>query len=109
MRKESSIVGDRSKESSKVLIMDNPFGKISSEHLLKPVMEIAKKYNTQLLCFTAQKGDNIYNEFENIYHLNLELIRASKTRLLTAERVVTANIERDVYMQSVQLKLVPFN
>lgn len=109
MRKESSIIGDRSKESSKVLIMDNPFGKISSEHLLKPVMEIAKKYNTQLLCFTAQKGDNIYNEFENIYHLNLEVLRTSKTRLLTSERVVTANIERDVYMQSAQLKLEPFN
>ena len=109
MRKESSIIGDTFKESSKVLIMDNPFGKISSEHLLKPVMAIAKKYNTQLLCFTAQKGDNIYNEFENIYHLNLEILRASKTRLLTAERVVTGNIERDVYMQSTQLKLLPFN
>lgn len=109
MRKESSLIGDRTKESSKVLIMDNPFGKISSEHLLKPVMEIAKKYNTQLLCFTAQKGDNIYNEFDNIYHLNLEVIHSLKTRILTAEREVRGNVERDVYMQSAQLKLLSFD
>ncbi|RDY28414.1 hypothetical protein CHL78_005820 [Romboutsia weinsteinii] len=109
MRKESSLIGDRTKESSKVLIMDNPFGKISSEHLLKPVMEIAKKYNTQLLCFTAQKGDNIYNEFDNIYHLNLELILSSKTKILTAEREVRGNVEKDAHMQSSQLKLLSFD
>lgn len=107
MRKEGSTIGDRIKESSKVLIMDNPFGKISSEHLLKPVMEIAKKYNTQLLCFTAQKGDNIYNEFSNIYHLNLEVIRSLKTRILTSSRTISKTVDKkDVYLQSSQLKLL---
>ena len=49
------------------MIMDNPFGEISSPHLLKPMMEMAKKTNTQLICFTDHKGDAIYSCFDNIY------------------------------------------
>lgn len=59
------------KESSKVLVMDNPFAQTSSEHLLKPLIEIAKKSNTQLICLTGLGGDSIYNRFDNIYVLNL--------------------------------------
>lgn len=59
------------KESSKVLLMDNPFAQTSSEHLLKPLMEIARKSNTQLICLSGLGGDSIYNRFDNIYVLNL--------------------------------------
>jgi len=59
------------KESSKVLVMDNPFAQTSSEHLLKPLIEIAKKSNTQLICLSGLGGDSIYNRFDNIYVLNL--------------------------------------
>ncbi len=58
------------KEEGKVLIMDNPFAQTSSEHLLKPLMEISKKSNTQLICLSALGGDSIYNRFDNIYVLN---------------------------------------
>ncbi len=58
------------KEEGKVLIMDNPFAQTSSEHLLKPLIDIAKKSNTQLICLTALGGDSIYNRFDNIYILN---------------------------------------
>ena len=51
--------------------MDNPFAQTSSAHLLKPLMDIAKKSNTQLICLTALGGDSIYNRFDNIYVLNL--------------------------------------
>lgn len=57
-------------ESGKVLVTDNPFAQTSSAHLLKPLMEIAKKSNTELICFTALGDDAIYNRFENIYVLN---------------------------------------
>lgn len=56
----------------KVLIMDNPFGPITSEHLLKPLFEISKKYNTQLICLTDVKGHTIYDRFNLIYSLNIE-------------------------------------
>ncbi|AGK98602.1 hypothetical protein [Clostridium pasteurianum] len=70
MRKDDSDIFSR-KESGKVLIMDNPFAQTSSAHLLKPLVDIAKKSNTQLICLTGLGGDSIYNRFDNIYVLNL--------------------------------------
>ena len=57
--------------NSKVLVMDNPFAQTNADHLLKPLMEIAKKSNTQLVCLSGLGGDSIYNRFDNIYVLNL--------------------------------------
>ncbi|HEY9060655.1 MAG TPA: hypothetical protein VIO64_09170 [Pseudobacteroides sp.] len=57
---------------SKVLIMDNPFGPITSEHLLKPLFEISRKYNTQLICLTDLKEHSIFDRFNLIYSLNIE-------------------------------------
>jgi hypothetical protein len=38
---------------STVLILDNPFGKASTKHVLDPIFEIADKLNFQLICFAA--------------------------------------------------------
>lgn len=58
-------------EEGKVLIMDNPFAQTYSAHLLKPLMEMAKKTNTQLICLSGLGGDSIYNRFDNIYVVKL--------------------------------------
>lgn len=58
-------------EEGKVLIMDNPFAQTNAEHLLKPLMDMAKKTNTQLICLSGLGGDSIYNRFDNIYVLNV--------------------------------------
>lgn len=58
-------------EEGKVLIMDNPFAQTNAEHLLKPLMEMARKTNTQLICLSGLGGDSIYNRFDNIYVLKL--------------------------------------
>lgn len=58
-------------EEGKVLIMDNPFAQTHNEHLLKPLMEMARKTNTQLICLSAIGGGPIYNRFDNIYVLKL--------------------------------------
>ena len=55
----------------KVLVMDNPFAQTNASHLLKPLMDMAKKANTQLICLTGLGGESIYNRFDNIYVLNL--------------------------------------
>jgi chromosome segregation ATPase len=55
---------------TKSLIMDNPFGKMSSEHLLKTVFALAKQYNLQVVCFTDLKNNAIFNRFNLIYALN---------------------------------------
>lgn len=47
--------------------MDNPFAQTNAEHLLKPLIDIAKKSNTQLICLTGLGEECIYNRFDNIY------------------------------------------
>jgi hypothetical protein len=59
------------KEEGKVLVMDNPFAQTNANHLLKPLMDIARKNNTQLICLSGLGGESIYNRFDNIYVLNL--------------------------------------
>ena len=58
-------------EEGKVLLMDNPFAQTNAAHLLKPLIELAKKNNTQLICLSGLGGDSIYSRFENIYSLSL--------------------------------------
>lgn len=70
MRKNDSDIL-KNYQDSKVIIMDNPFAQTNAEHLLKPLMDIAKKSNTQLIAFSGLKGDSIYNRFDNIYVLDL--------------------------------------
>lgn len=70
MRKDDAdIFADRNE--GKVLVMDNPFAQTNAAHLLKPLMDMAKKTNTQLICLSGLGGDSIYNRFDNIYVLNL--------------------------------------
>jgi hypothetical protein len=61
----------RRKEESKVLIMDNPFGPITSGHLLKPMFDIARKYNTQLICLSDIKQGSVLNSFDLIYMIKI--------------------------------------
>lgn len=70
MRKDDTdFFADRNE--GKVLVMDNPFAQTNASHLLKPLMDMAKKANTQLICLTGLGGESIYNRFDNIYILNL--------------------------------------
>lgn len=70
MRKEDTDIF-MDKNEGKVLLMDNPFAQTNAEHLLKPLMNLAEKTNTQLICLTGLGGESIYNRFDNIYVLNL--------------------------------------
>ncbi len=63
------------KNEGKVLLMDNPFAQTNAEHLLKPIMDMARKNNTQLICLTGLGGESIYGRFDNIYVLNLVMAR----------------------------------
>lgn len=70
MRKDDSdLFADHNE--GKVLLMDNPFAQTNASHLLKPLMDMAKKTNTQLICLSGLGGESIYNRFDNIYVLNL--------------------------------------
>ena len=94
-RDDTDIFAD--KNEGKVLIMDNPFA-----HLLIPLMDMAKKSNTQLICLTGLGGESIYNRFDNIYVLNLiaaslrggaQYLKAEHKRGKEPDELVTARIE----------------
>lgn len=56
-------------KDSKVILMDNPFARTSSEHLLKAVMDIAKTFDIQLICLSDLSQSSITNRFALIYQL----------------------------------------
>ncbi len=61
----------RRNQDTKVLVMDNPFGPITSAHLLQPLFQIAKRYNTQLICLTDIKSNAVWDCFNVIYLLKI--------------------------------------
>ncbi len=101
MRKDDTdIFAD--KNEGKVLVMDNPFAQTNASHLLKPLMDVAKKTNTQLVCLTGLGGDSIYNRFDNIYVLNLiaanlrsgmQYLKADHLRGNEPETMIVSQIE----------------
>lgn len=71
--------------SSGVLILDNPFGEITTAYLLEPVFEIAEHFNVQLICLTALKDVNIRNSFSNVIKLFVRSQSLSDKEILTHE------------------------
>lgn len=99
-RDETDLFADRNE--GKVLVMDNPFAQTNAEHLLKPLMDMADKMNTQLICFSGLGGDSIYGRFDNIYVLNLvasnlrggmQYLRGEHRRGTEEETLVSSQIE----------------
>ncbi|HBW34767.1 hypothetical protein [Desulfosporosinus sp. BICA1-9] len=78
---------DEEKDSS-VLVMDNPFGPISSEHLLNPLFEIAKKHRTQLICLSDLKQNSIMNCFNLIYMLKVRTSAIGSNEYLKFEELI---------------------
>lgn len=101
-RDDSDFFAD--KNEGKVLVMDNPFAQTNAVHLLKPLMDMAKKTNTQLICLSGLGGESIYNRFDNIYVLNLiaaslrnsvqylrtEHVKGTETETVIASRIQVA-------------------
>ena len=99
-RDESDLFADRNE--GKVLLMDNPFAQTNASHLLRPLMEMAKKTNTQLICLSGLGGESIYNRFDNIYVLNLiaaglhsgmQYVKAEHMRGRETETMLVSQIE----------------
>jgi hypothetical protein len=99
-RDETDIFADRNE--GKVLLMDNPFAQTNAAHLLKPLMDMAKKTNTQLICLSGLGGESIYNCFDNIYVLKLiaanlrndmQYLKAEHMRGSEEETMILSQIE----------------
>ncbi|MFJ8064517.1 hypothetical protein ACIQYS_07785 [Psychrobacillus sp. NPDC096426] len=81
---------DTSMKRNRAVILDNPFGKASSEHVLSPVFFIAEKLGFQIIALTAHaEGKFLRDYFPVIYSCRLR--GAKDTSKLIMTKVKTVN------------------
>lgn len=108
-RRDTEDYGKKNQDT-KVLLMDNPFGPISSDHLLKPLFDIAKKYNTQLICLTDLKQNSIMNQFKVIFMMKIvpntsgtmEYLKVEESTYNGEDEAAEENLEMLHYHQEVE-------
>ena len=88
--------------TSGVLILDNPFGPISSPHLLEPMFRIARHFHIQLICLTHLGTAAVTNFFDMVYQLRFKNLPLSNVEILESE--VKQHMEHAYYL-SEQLSL----
>ena len=65
------VVGRADKNTSKVMIIDNPFGSTGAYYLWEPIWSILEKNNVQLICTGHKIGAKV-REFFPINHILTE-------------------------------------
>ena len=105
-RKELESLGEEEKvESSKVFILDNPFGKTSSKHLLEPMIEISKKFNIQMICLSDLSQSSITDKFSLIYQLALRSSKYTNNSFLMIEEARNnSEVTLDASLEQVYLR-----
>lgn len=73
------------KNLTSVLILDNPFGAVSSVHLLKPMFEIANHFRVQLICLSDLNKADITACFDNFIKATVKPLKYSSIEMLTHE------------------------
>ena len=68
-----------------VLILDNPFGSITSAHLLKPMFDIAKRFNVQLICLSDINKSDVISCFDCVIKLKIKMQALSNNEIMTHE------------------------
>jgi hypothetical protein len=71
--------------TSGVLILDNPFGPISSPHLLEPMFSIARHFHIQLICLTHLGTAAVTSFFDMVYQLRFKNLPLSNLEILESE------------------------
>lgn len=88
------------------LIMDNPFSDTSSEHILIPVFEFAKKSHIQLICFSDHMKSDILDRFNIIYSLCVKSATNGK-EFVDVEKTknIPERLEKGLYRYNEQITL----
>ncbi len=82
--------------TSGVLILDNPFGPISSPHLLEPMFRIARQFHIQLICLTHLGTAAVTSFFDMVYQLRFKNLPLSDVEILESEAM--QNMEHAYYL-----------
>ena len=80
-----SASGLISRNARSVLILDNPFGSITSAHLLRPMFDIAKHFNVQLICLSDINKSEVINCFDCVVKLMIKPQVLSNFEIVTHE------------------------
>lgn len=80
-----SASGLISRNARSVLILDNPFGSITSAHLLRPMFDIAKHFNVQLICLSDINKSEVINCFDCVVKLMIKPQALSNFEIVTHE------------------------
>lgn len=80
-----SSAGHLNRNTKSVLILDNPFGKITSAHLLKPMFDIAKHFNVQMICISDINKSDVISCFECVIKLVIKMQSLSNYEIMTHE------------------------
>lgn len=80
-----SASGLISRNAKSVLILDNPFGSITSAHLLRPMFDIAKHFNVQLICLSDINKSEVINCFDCVIKLLIKPQTLSNFEIMTHE------------------------
>ena len=80
----------------RTVIVDNPFGKASSDHVLDPVFFIAEQLGFQIIALTAHaEGKFIRTYFPIVHSLRLRNSKDSSTQIMTKEKEIKTAYFKD--------------
>jgi len=96
------LYGSGSSGSRSVLVLDNPFGPISSKHVLEPMFEISRNYHVQMICLSDISKSDIVSCFDYVIRAIVKPVALSSKEQLTHEG--NEMIEHGFY-RSEQMKL----
>lgn len=72
---------------SRAVILDNPFGKASSDHVLSPVFFVAEQLGFQIITLTAHaEGKFLQDYFQVIYSCKLRESKQANKQIVTKEK-----------------------
>lgn len=81
---------------NRTVILDNPFGKASSDHVLSPVFFIADQLGFQLITLTAHaEGKFLSDYFPIVYSCRLNFLEGQSKQVLTKEQTLQTAYLRD--------------
>ena len=99
------------------ILLDNPFGKMSSHQLVGTMFKVAQKLNIQLICLTGISETHIQDRFDVHYHLRhtetktgkgfleVKLVRGESVEMEQATHRRTARPTREELTQKVSEQL----
>ena len=96
---------EKTLETTKIFIIDNPFGKMSSTHLLKGLTDILAKFNVQAICLSDLSQSSITNQFNVIYQMSLKTGKYTDKFYLTTDDVrVNGDVSKSYLLEKVWVR-----